>query len=219
MYSISSVISLTQKFIINIGNVDELCYQIYSIFRDNALSMAIDRPSCNRMIIIGKDFELRVYVTTQYEGIISIFMELENNIKQFFNNINNLLSNIYKVLNKICNIEPNIRVTLRKIFRTRNKIDINLIQLKLKNLGIATVSKEEKIIDDLHLRIFHGTIIGKKLKKYDIYITLLQNDNIELGLTVDFRSSYNELYSFLEEANNLMNVIELNVVVNSDINE
>ncbi|ADM28691.1 hypothetical protein Igag_1898 [Ignisphaera aggregans DSM 17230] len=218
MYSISSVISLTQKFIINIGNVDELCYQIYSIFRDNALSMAIDRPLCNRMIIIGKDFELRVYVTTQYEGIISIFMELENNIKQFFNNINNLLSNIYKVLNKICNIEPNIRVTLRKIFRTRNKIDINLIQLKLKNLGIATVSKEEKIIDDLHLKIFHGTIIGKKLKKYDIYITLLQNDNIELGLTVDFRSSYNELYSFLEEANNLMNVIELNVVVNSDIN-
>jgi len=219
MYSISSIISLTQKFIINIGNVDDLCYQIYSIFRDNALSMAIDRPSCSRMIIIGKDFELRVYVTTQYEGIISIFMELENNTKQFFNNINNLLSNIYKVLNKICNIEPNIRVTLRKIFRTRNKIDINLIQLKLKNLGIAIVSKEEKIIDDLHLEIFHGAIIGKKLKKYDIYITLLQNDNIELGLTIDFRSSYNELYSFLEEANNLMNVIELNVVIHSDINE
>lgn len=219
MYSISNIISLTLKFIINIGNVDDLCYQIYSIFRDNALSMAIDRPSCSRMIIIGKDFELRVYVTTQYEGIISIFMELENNTKQFFNNINNLLSNIYKVLNKICNIEPNIRVSLRKIFRTKNKIDINLIQLKLKNLGIAIVSKEEKIIDDLHLKIFHGTIIGKKLKKYDIYITLLQNDNIELGLTIDFRSYYNELYSFLEEANNLMNVIELNVVMHSDVNE
>ncbi len=219
MHNISSIISLTQKFTINIGNMDDLCYQIYSIFRDNALSMAIDRPSCSRMIIIGRDFELRVYVTTQYEGVISILMELENNVNQFFNNINSLLSNIHKVLNKICNIEPSIRVSLRKIFRTKNKIDFNLIQLKLKNLGIAIMSKEEKIIDELNLKIFHGTIIGKKLKKYDIYVTLLQNNNIELGLTIDFRSHYNELYDFLKEANNLMNIIELNIIMHNDINK
>jgi len=219
MYSVSNIISLTQRFTINIGDVDDLCYQVYSMFRDNALSMAIDRPSCNKMIVVGKNFELRIYVNTQYEGIINIIMELENNIRQFLNNIGNLLSNIYRVLNKFCSIEPYIRVSLRRIFRSRNKIDINLLQMKLESLGIAIVSKEERVIDDLYLRIFRGTIIGRKLKKYDVYVTLLQNGNIELGLAIDFKSYYNELYGFLEEANNLMNVIELNIVIHSDRNE
>ncbi len=211
MYSVSGILSLTQKFIVSIGGIDDLCYQIYSIFRDNALSIAIDRPSCSRMIIIGKEFELRIYITTQYEGVISIFIELDSTLKQSFNNINNLLSSVYKILNKICNIEPSIRVSLRKILRTRNKIDLNLIQSKLKDLGIAIISREERIVDDLHLDVLHGTIIGRKLKKYDIYITLLQSNDVELGLTIDFKSPHNELYSFLEEANNMMKVIELSI--------
>lgn len=187
------LIGLIERFTIDVGNVDELCYEFYTMFKDNAVSIAIERPSCSRIVVIGKDFEVRVYVSPNGEGTLAMFVNTKNNIHTIVDNFRRFLTSINKTLFSLANIVEEPTIILRMIIAP-NYGSADLVLQAFKNMGMVVEAIDKRFVNDFNVIIIKGFYIGKNLRKHQTTISMVTNDRIEIGITVESKIQLEILY-------------------------
>lgn len=193
-------------------HIDEFCYGVYSLFKNAASSIAVERPFCNRVVIVSKDFEVRFFNSTKNNGIIGIAIEVRDDILK---NVKKFISETILQLNKILPKKSVIDNYIKLGIHTTLKVDhINVEELiqKLFSLSIILDKTEDKIIEGFPIIVIKGNTIGYDLRKYEITIAMLASENIELSVTV-------ETFIYMDKMSNAINYINdlINVIVDSII--
>lgn len=180
---------------------------MYSLFKNAASSIAVERPFCNRVVIVGKDFEVRFFNSTKNNGIIGIAIEVRDDILK---NVKKFLSETILQLNKILPKKSTIDNYTKLGIHTTLKVDhINVEELiqKLFSLSIILDKTEDKIIEGFPIIVIKGSTIGYDLRKYEITIAMLASENIELSITVETFIYMDKMFNAINYINDLINVI------------
>ena len=202
------LLGLIEKFAMDINKVDELCYEFYSMFKDFAVSIAIERPTCSRIVILGKDFEIRLYISPSGEGtlamFIRMFIDIWSNFVIAFEDIKKILIPVIKTLLSIAKICDDPIIILRDNITIHFKSIANLIEF-LRESGMAIEYTDRKIFNDLEIFVIRGFCIGRNLKKYQVTFSVLTNEKIEAGITIESKTKLDVicndtmLFSFIKE--------------------
>ncbi|MEM0027184.1 MAG: hypothetical protein QXT53_06500 [Ignisphaera sp.] len=187
------VIGFIERFKINASNIDELCYEFYALFKDDAISVAIERPSCSRIVIIGKDFEVRVYISPNGEGTLATFINTKNNIQTVAGNFKRFLISLNKILLSLANIVEEPTIILRMIIAPKLESAAHVLQA-FRDLGMVVETIDKKFINDFNVTIIKGFYIGKNLRKHQTTVSMITNERTEIGITIESKVHLETLY-------------------------
>ncbi|GEM_PF-1478306 len=179
------LVGLIKRFRIDTSRLDDFCYDVYSIFKDHALSMAIERPSCSRIVILGKDFEVRLYISHSGEGVLTLFFTLLPEATTA-GNLGRTLALLLKTLSSMITASSDPVVVVRNVVFSSVKSVNNLIA-SLTSMGIVLESIDKKIVNGFEILTLRGFYIGENLKKYTITLSFVTSDRNEIGVTVETR--------------------------------
>lgn len=187
--------------------IDEFCYSIYSLFKGNALSIAIERPFCNRIIVIGKNFEIKFFNSTKNGSIISIAVETNDiilkNMKIF---LSNLLLQLNRILPKRSSIDKNVKLGIHTTVKV-DQINVEELTQKLFNLSIVLDGTEDKVVEGFPIMLIRGSIIGYDLRKYEIIIAMLASEGVELSITIEVNIHLDKISNAINYINELINIV------------
>jgi hypothetical protein len=188
------VIGLIKKFHIDMSKLDDFCYEVYSVFKDYALSMAVERPSCSRIIVLGKDFEVRLYVSQTGEGILTLFFVLlpEVGVRK---GLEKALTSLLKTLSSMITASNEPIVVVRNIVLSSVR-SINTIVASLIDAGVVLESIDRRVVEDFEILTLKGFFIGENLRKYSIMLSFATGDKSELGITIETRVDEALLHDF-----------------------
>jgi len=188
------VIGLIKKFHIDMSKLDDFCYEVYSVFKDYALSMAVERPSCSRIIVLGKDFEVRLYVSQTGEGILTLFFVLlpEVGVRK---GLEKALTSLLKTLSSMITAGNEPIVVVRNIVLSSVK-SINTIVASLIDAGVVLESIDRRIVENFEILTLKGFFIGENLRKYSVMLSFTTGDKSELGITIETRVNEALLHDF-----------------------
>jgi hypothetical protein len=188
------VIGLIKKFHIDMSKLDDFCYEVYSVFKDYALSMAVERPSCSRIIVLGKDFEVRLYVSQTGEGILTLFFVLlpEVGVRK---GLEKALTSLLKTLSSMITASNEPIVVVRNIVLSSVR-SINTIVTSLIDAGVVLESIDRRVVEDFEILTLKGFFIGENLRKYSIMLSFATGDKSELGITIETRVDEALLHDF-----------------------
>ncbi len=195
------------KTFIDDSYIDEFCYGIYSLFKGNALSIAIDRPFCNRVIIVGKDFEVKFFNSAKNGSIISIAVEINDTIlKNMKTFLDNSLLQLNKVLPKKSFIDRNVKLGIHTTIKV-DQINVEELIQKLFSLSIVLDRTEDKMVEGFPIMIIRGSTIGYDLRRYEIIIAILASENIELSITIEVSIHLDKIFNAINYINELINIV------------
>lgn len=204
MKYVNTVLSLSRKYIVKPYGLDDICYSIYSIFKDRALSIAYEKPYCSHMFIVGSSYEVRLFINSLREARLSILFDVGSTpLAQSIKHAHNLFIDIDRILSKFCETGSNINVVLRTTLRFK-RVSIDVVEGVLKSLGIVVYSKELHSVSDITISIAKGKVIGKNLKRYEVIITLLEDDVSEVSVSVETDLEEKEPVSQLIEVQSIL---------------
>jgi len=218
MRYISTTLSLSRKYLLKPSSLDDICYTLYTLFKDKAMSIAYEKPNCSHMFIVGTNFEIRLFVNSLREAQINFLIDSGPTLSsKLLSLAKNTFTNIDKTFSKFCEKEGKVHILLRSTFRYRN-IGLEEVEETLKDIGIAICSRELHTVSDIVLTVVRGKTVGKNLKRYDITVTILENSEAELSISVE--TDLNEdkamdpLDQLIEIQNLLYNIVEVFIVNN-----
>lgn len=198
---------VTLKASIDSSYIDEFCYTIYSLFKNAALSMAVERPLCNRVVIVGKNFEVRFFTSSTSNSVISIIIETDNNmLKNVKSFLNNTLLQLNKAVPKRGSIDKNIKLGIHTTLKT-NQINIEELIQKLFNLSIVLDRTENRMIEGFPIMVIKGSIIGYDLRKYEVAISVLTSDGVELSITIETNICLDKMFNAINYLNDLLDIL------------
>ncbi|MDK6029100.1 hypothetical protein QPL79_06960 [Ignisphaera sp. 4213-co] len=211
------LIGFIERFSIDLNSIDELCYKFYSSFKDSAVSIAIERPSCARIVIVGKDFEIRVYMSPTGEGTLSTFISVKQDVYNIIENLKKFLMPINKTVSSLANIMDEPIILLRIILTPSSKTINHILQL-FKNMGIVIEVIDRRLINDFNVTIVKGFYIGKNLRKYQVTLSIITNSRVEVGVTVEAKMHIemlyrdNLLFDFIKDLYSLLTYFEESLI-------
>jgi len=169
--------------------------------------MAIERPSCNRVVIVGKNFEVKFFVSPTSKSIIGIALEVNDDIlKDTKNFLNNILLQLNKILFKKSIVDENIKLGIHTTLKI-DQINIEDLIQKLFTLSVVLDKTENKNVEGFPIVVIKGNIIGYDLRKYDITIAILASEEIELSIAIETNIYIDKIFNAINYINNLINII------------
>ena len=210
MKYISTTLSILRKYMLKPGSLDDVCYTLYMLFKDKAMSIAYEKPNCSHMFIVGTNFEIRFFVNSLREAQLNLLVDSNTSIlDKALIWARNVFSTIDKNISKFCEKESKIHVLLRSTLRYR-RVDLEEIEKILSGMGVAICSRELHTVSDIVLTVIRGKTVGKNLKRYDITVTILEDSELELSLSIETDLDEDRPLDQLIEIQNLLyNVIEV----------
>ncbi|MEL9939997.1 MAG: hypothetical protein QW632_02885 [Ignisphaera sp.] len=187
------LIGFIERFKISVSHIDELCYEFYALFKDDAISIAIERPSCSRIVIVGKDFEVRVYMSPSGEGTLATFVNAKNDIQIVVGNLKKFLTSLNKILLSLSNIVEEPTIILRMIITLKSETVAHILQI-FKDLGMVVEAIDKKLINDFNVTIIKGFYIGKNLRRHQATVSMITNERTEIGITIESKVQPEILY-------------------------
>ncbi|MCS7111710.1 MAG: hypothetical protein N3D82_02395 [Ignisphaera sp.] len=205
--NLSKTLYVTLKIFIEDLHIDELCYGIYSLFKNDALSIAIERPFCNRVVIVGKDFEVRFFNSIKNDSIISIALEVRDSIfKNVMNFLSNVLVQISRILPKGSLIDKNVKLGIHTTIKV-DQINVEELCQKLFNLSIVLDRTEDRVVEGFPIMVIRGSTIGYDLRRYEITIAMLTSERVELSITIETYIYLDKILNGIIYINELINII------------
>jgi hypothetical protein len=169
--------------------------------------MAIERPSCNRVVIVGKNFEVKFFVSPTNNSIIGIALEVSDDLlKDAKNFLNNILLQLNKILFKKSIVDENIKLGIHTTLKI-DQINIEDIIQKLFTLSVVLDKTESKNVEGFPIVVIKGNIIGYDLRKYEITIAILASEEIELSIAIETNIYIDKIFNAINYINNLVNII------------
>lgn len=218
IHQFRNTISISRKYIVKPYSIDDVCYTIYKMFKDKAISIAYEKPFCNHIFITGNNFEARVFVNMSNEVHFSILMDINEIFSSAIKNIQKIFSEIDKAFLKLSNNTSNICIMLRVSLRV-GKIDPETITRILSDLGIVVYIKEIHTVSGIDIVVIRGKTVGKNLGHYDITITMLYNGNYsssEVSFSVEADVGDDKILDRLVELQYILYTITECIVFNID---
>jgi hypothetical protein len=214
------LVGLVKKFRISVNKLDDFCYEIYSLFRNYALSMAIERPSCSRIVVLGKDFEVRLHISHDSESVLTLFFTLLPEMSHATEDLERKLVLLFRTLSSMIITSSEPTVIVRSVIFSPIK-SINHLTASLTRMGIVLESIDKKFINDFEILTLRGFYIGENLKRCSIVLSLITGERSELSMTVETRISEELLLNlnmFLNYVKKIYDfIIDLeNYLINSD---
>lgn len=214
----STTLSLSRKYMLKPGSQDDVCYVLYAMFKDKAMSIAYEKPSCSHMFVVGMNFEIRLFINSLREAHLSILIDVGPVLSSKALVVaKSMFFNIDKAVSKFCETQGQVHALLRTSFRCRG-ITLDNVGKVLENLGIAVCSRELHTVNDIVLTVVRGKTVGKNLKRYDVTVTILENYESEISVSVETDLDEESPLTQLTEIQNILyNLVELIIVNNKSL--
>lgn len=207
----NTVVSLSRKYLIQPHTVDEICYTLFKMFKDNAASIVYEKPSCSHVFIVSSGYEIRLFITSSYELHLNLIFELSIPFSAIsLKNIHKLFNDIDKNFSRLCKYSSEIQVSLRTTSNKINKINLDKLIYFLSGIGIVVESREKHSMENITISILRGKTIGRNLKIYNVTVTILHEETSEITLTIETSVENNDniISQLIEIQNFVYNVIE-----------
>ncbi|MEM1896213.1 MAG: hypothetical protein QXG46_01875 [Ignisphaera sp.] len=181
----NNVISLSRKYLVDPHGLDDVCYALFKMFKDESVSIVYEKPMCSHIFVIGSNFEVRLFINTSHELHLSIIFDLVNPFStSALRFIQDIFHNLDKTFSKFSKSFGDIKLSLRSTFKI-DHINIDKLMKSLLSLGVVIEAKEKHHIDNITIVLVRGKTVGKHLKMYSIMVTLLYDDISEVTFTID----------------------------------
>lgn len=216
MKYISNVLSLSRKYLLKPYSIDDVCYSLYNVFKDKAMSIAYEKPNCSHMFIVGSNYEVRIFISSLRELQLNLLVDVGNMISdKVISFAQAMFCNIDRILTRFCEIEGDIHVLFRSTFRCRT-LGIDDIEKRLSYIGVAVYSRELHTVSDIMLSVIRGKLVGRNLKRFDITVTFIENEGSEISISVETDvDSRKPLSQIIEVQDILFSLIEAFIADNN----
>lgn len=216
MKYVSNVLSLSRKYLLKPYSLDDVCYSLYSAFKDRAASIAYEKPNCSHMFIVGNNYEVRIFISSLREVQLNLLVDIGSAISsKVVAFAHSMFCNLDRILNKFCEAEGDIHILFRSTFRCGRMV-IDDIEKKLSYLGVAVYSRELHTVSDIMLSVIRGRLVGRNLRRYDITVTFIENEGAELSVSVETDTDIRKpLDQIIEIQDILFSLIEAFVASNN----
>lgn len=207
IHQINGALNISRKYIVKPYNLDDLCYILYSLFKERAVSIAYEKPSCSHMFIVGGSYEIRLHVTASCEVRLSILIDVDMPLtSSSLRYVYTIFSDIDRSFSRLCDAIGGVYLSLRTALWIK-KANVSLIEKLLTELGVVVYAKESHIISDIAITIIRGRIIGKDLRLYDITVTLLYNSMAEINISIETEVDSENVFDRLIDIQTLLYTI------------
>jgi len=187
MEYVSNVLGLSRKYFIRPYNIDDVCYNLFSRFREKAVSIAYEKPSCSHMFIVGSNYEIRLFMKPTNEAYLSVLINTGSSLplrvigyaQKVFNDVDRLMA-------RFSESYEDINVLFRTAFRCR-RVSTSDIEKLMNLLGIVVYAKEVHMVSDIAISVVRGRLVGKNLSQYDVIVTMIENEASEISIAVETR--------------------------------
>ncbi|MEM1541969.1 MAG: hypothetical protein QW101_07400 [Ignisphaera sp.] len=181
----NNVIGLSRRYLVDPHGLDDICYALFKMFKDESVSIVYEKPICSHIFVIGSNFEIRLFINTSYELHLSIIFDSVNSLStSTLRFIQDIFHNLDKTFSKFCKSFGDIQLSLRSTFKI-DHINMDKLMKSLSSLGVVIETKEKHHIDNITIVVIRGKTVGKHLKMYNIMVTLLYDDISEVTFTID----------------------------------
>ncbi|MEM1646199.1 MAG: hypothetical protein QXL96_10130 [Ignisphaera sp.] len=216
MRNISNVLSLSRKYLLKPYTIDDICYSLYTIFKDRATSIAYEKPNCSHMFIVGSNYEVRIFISSLREMQLNLLVDVGNIISdKIITFAQTMFCNIDRILSRFCETEGDIHVLFRSTFRCK-ALNIDDIEKRLSYLGVVVYSRELHTVSDIVLSVIRGKLVGRNLKRFDITVTFIENEESEISISVETDvDSRKPLNQIIEVQDILFSLIETLIADNN----
>lgn len=165
------VVGITRRIAIDGKDVEDLCYSLYAAFRWIAQTIAIDRVTCSKIIVMGKGFELRMFVNLEGIGAVTAIATL-NRASEVDEFAAKVLTPLDGVLSRcsVRHLESAVRVFARTTARPKT-FKIRDLVTRLEKAGVAIRYTDEKELEGGIVVTIGGVLISKDLRRCNVVLS------------------------------------------------
>lgn len=207
---LNDTFSISRRYLIKPYGIDEICYSIYNAFKDKAVSIAYEKPTCSHIFVVGSNYEIRLFISPSLEVHLNVLADIRSfTTPHIFKSIQKIFNDIDKLFSKLSYSTSCISLAVRSSFKIRGGSPSDLEEL-LKSLGIAVYARDFSDISGIGVVVIRGKTFGRNLKQYEVVVSLLQDGvNTDITASVETESSEEDIVEQLADMQNtLYSIVE-----------
>ncbi len=162
---------------INVKRLEDACYSIFELYSKKNAIVSIDKTMCSRIIVYGRDYEVRLFVhRSSGDAILSISVGFSGTGRWDSHKVASYATTVFEeafsTISRFSEELKRIRIYVKSSLKLPTHRIRELVD-ELHQLGIALTRLELRDLEESSIYVLSGLYVESGLRTYEISILAL----------------------------------------------